>query len=386
MQTLSVSSWLTKLDQTIISINQKQATGELIISSGTAQWRLCFFLGQMVYAIGENHRVRRWKRVLQRNCPNWIVETDQLVSSELWECQLLHQGMTQGQLSPVQVKKVVVETTQEVLFSIIRQTNLKAHWQSRQYSTLSVAFSLCLCPLEINQLLKQSQCFYEKWKELGFGNLDPDLAPVLKPSNCELSQCSVDTFLNLTALFAGRYTLWDIALKMKQPLTRIARLLHHFCQQGVVELQTVPDLVPPTRTSLSLGTGGKKQPAIACIDDSPFVGRYLKEILTPVGYHVFHIQDPILGVSTLVKEKPDLIILDLIMPNTNGCNVCSFLRKSDTFRHTPVIMLTGCDTVINRVRAKFVGVNAFLAKPFEPEQLVYLVKKYLPADEIAADC
>ncbi|HBE35654.1 MAG TPA: hypothetical protein DD990_31235, partial [Cyanobacteria bacterium UBA11368] len=69
MQTVSAAYWLSKLDRNLLIINQKQATGELTIRSGTSQWRLCFFLGQLFYAIGENHRVRRWQRALKRHCP-----------------------------------------------------------------------------------------------------------------------------------------------------------------------------------------------------------------------------------------------------------------------------------------------------------------------------
>lgn len=380
MQTVSAAYWLSKLERNLLTINQKQATGELIISNGIAQWRLCFFLGQLFYAIGENHRVRRWQRTLKRYCPNWVVETDQLVRRELWECQLLHHGMAQGHINAAQVKAVVMETTQEVLFSMTRQASLAGYWQPRQYRRLQAAFYLSLCPLEVKQLIKQSQSFYEKWLEMGIGDIDPDLAPVMKPSPCELHQCSVDTFLNLTALFTGRYTLWDIALKMKQPLTRVGRLLHHFRQQGVVELQAVPDTAPPFICHLSEEKIEQKQFAIACIDDSPLIGRYLKEILLPAGYKLLHVEDPIQGIGLLAKYKPDLLLLDLVMPDTDGYNVCNFLRNSSTFRKTPIIMLTSWDNTINRVRAKLVGVSDFLAKPFEAEQLLQLIKKYLPAD------
>jgi two-component system, chemotaxis family, response regulator PixG len=125
----------------------------------------------------------------------------------------------------------------------------------------------------------------------------------------------------------------------------------------------------------------KKQFAIACIDDSPLMGRFLKEVLPPAGYRLLYVEDPIQGIGLLAKYKPDLILLDLVMPDTDGYNVCNFLRNSSTFRKTPIIMLTSWDNTINRFRAKLAGINDFLAKPFEAEQLLELIKKYLPADE-----
>jgi two-component system, chemotaxis family, response regulator PixG len=380
MQTISAASWLSKLDRNLLTISQKQVTGELIISSKTAQWKLCFFLGQLFYAVGEHHRVRRWQRVLKKHCPDWEVETDGLVDTELWECQLLHRGMTDGKLTPAQVKAVVLDTTQEVLFNMTRQPSLRGYWQPRRYRNLQVAFYLSLCPLEIKQLLKQSLMFSQKWEHMGFGNLNPDTAPTLKPSPCEISECSIDTFLNLTALFTGKYTFWEISSKMKQPLIRVAHLLDHFCQQDVVELKEVKDFPLPFQIELTGEISGKKQPAIACIDDSPLIGRYLKEVLSPAGYQLLYLPDPIAGIAALVEYKPDLILLDLVMPETDGYNVCNFLRNSATFRKTPIIMLTSWDNTINRVRAKITGLNDFLAKPFEAEQLLQIVQKYLPAD------
>ncbi|MBD2007109.1 MULTISPECIES: hypothetical protein [Cyanophyceae] len=83
MQTLPIYSGLTKLERQIVAINQKQATGELIVGYRTPQWRLCFFLGQLVYAVGETHRVRRWQRALKHHCPDWKVENDQLAITQL---------------------------------------------------------------------------------------------------------------------------------------------------------------------------------------------------------------------------------------------------------------------------------------------------------------
>ncbi|MBD1836203.1 response regulator [Trichocoleus sp. FACHB-90] len=378
MQTLPVYSGLTKLERQIVAINQKQATGELIVGYKTPQWRLCFFLGQLVYAVGETHRVRRWQRALKHHCPDWKVENDQLAITQLWECQLLHQGMAQGHLSAAQVKAVMCESTQEVLFSMIRQPSLSGCWRDREYQEPRLPFYLTLCFLEIQHLIQQSQHLYQQWQGLGVSYLDPEMAPVLKQSPSDVTQCSVDTFLNLTALFNGRYTIWDLALKMKQPLTRVARLLHHFYQQGVVELQTVPDFPPPLAPSYLIDGIRKSESTIACVDDSPMVGEYLKEILVPAGYRVVYIQDPIQGVAALAKHKPDLIFLDLVMPKTDGYNVCSFLRNSSAFRQTPVVILTSCDGLINRVRSKFVGANDFLTKPFESKQVLQVLKKHLP--------
>jgi CheY-like chemotaxis protein len=121
---------------------------------------------------------------------------------------------------------------------------------------------------------------------------------------------------------------------------------------------------------------------VACIDDSPAVGRMLGQILSLSGYETLAITNPLQGITTLLDRKPDLIFLDLMMPNTNGYEVCSILRKTSIFKHTPIIILTQSDCTIDRVRAKLVGSSGFLTKPIEPNKIVQVVDKYLDPDKM----
>ncbi|MEL6500545.1 MAG: response regulator, partial [Cyanobacteria bacterium J06623_1] len=76
-------------------------------------------------------------------------------------------------------------------------------------------------------------------------------------------------------------------------------------------------------------------------------------------------------------RKPDLIFLDLVMPNTNGYEICSQLRKLSYFKQTPIVILTGNDGIVDRVRAKMVGSTDFLGKPAQPEQVLETIAKYI---------
>ena len=89
------------------------------------------------------------------------------------------------------------------------------------------------------------------------------------------------------------------------------------------------------------------------------------------------ITNPLQGISILLDRKPDLIFLDLVMPNTNGYELCTFLRKTSAFQNTPIVILTGHDGVIDRVRAKLSGSSEFLAKPPEPDKVLQVVERFL---------
>ena len=96
-----------------------------------------------------------------------------------------------------------------------------------------------------------------------------------------------------------------------------------------------------------------------------------------MGYDVLTIQEPMAGFGELIKHQPDLILLDLHMPNANGYSVCKFLRETPVFNKTPIIILTSQDTMIDRTRAKLAGATDFIAKPPEANVLLQMLNNLL---------
>lgn len=72
------------------------------------------------------------------------------------------------------------------------------------------------------------------------------------------------------------------------------------------------------------------------------------------------------------------------MPNTNGYEMCSFLRKTDQFKEIPIVMLTGHDGIVDRIKAKMAGSNDFLGKPPNPAKVIQVVQKHLETRAIAS--
>ena len=103
----------------------------------------------------------------------------------------------------------------------------------------------------------------------------------------------------------------------------------------------------------------------------------MEKILTTGGYRFLGVQDSLRAIATLLSRKPDLIFLDLIMPNTNGYEICTQLRKVSAFRDTPIVILTGNDGIIDRVRAKIVGASGFLSKPANAETVLEATRQHL---------
>jgi len=86
------------------------------------------------------------------------------------------------------------------------------------------------------------------------------------------------------------------------------------------------------------------------------------------------------GVDALIKTRsvaPDLIVLDLVLPQLNGLDICRTLRENPATASIPVIMLTGMDSYFTRVAGFEAGINIFLTKPYLPEELVSKVEELL---------
>ena len=118
---------------------------------------------------------------------------------------------------------------------------------------------------------------------------------------------------------------------------------------------------------------------IACIDDSPTVLNAIQEFLNDKSLNVVPISDPVKALMQVMRCRPDLILLDVTMPNLDGYELCSLLRRHPSFRNTPIVMVTGNTGFIDRAKAKLVRSSGYLTKPFSQSELLKMVFMHLPA-------
>lgn len=116
---------------------------------------------------------------------------------------------------------------------------------------------------------------------------------------------------------------------------------------------------------------------IACIDDSQTVLNSIKSFLDENVFAVVTINDPVKALMQILRSKPDLILLDVEMPNLDGYELCSLLRRHSAFKSTPIIMVTGRTGFIDRAKAKMVRSSGYLTKPFNQSDLLKIVFKHL---------
>ena len=113
---------------------------------------------------------------------------------------------------------------------------------------------------------------------------------------------------------------------------------------------------------------------ILIVDDEPDFVRLLQARLQIAGYEVLTAEDGIKGLQAARRDKPDAIILDIMMPGLDGHTVCDMLKKSALTWSIPVIYLTARNSQADEHRAFEKGAKHFLTKPYNPEMLLEMVR------------
>lgn len=366
------------------ALKQDQFSGQVLVKGPMEQkWIFYMFLGRILYATGGIHPVKRWRRNLITHCPQ--LDLDKLSFSPAnssidsfdicWEYQLLHLWTEQQKISRDQAAKVVMSIVSEVLFDITQAMQVTYHFKPESLSLSQLVL------VNSEQLIAEVKRFWVAWCEAKIADRSPNRAPIIKQAEQLQGRTSASLYQVLTTLLDGQSTLRDLAVKMKRDVVAVTQSLLPYVQAGLVELIDIPDLAAPVAPvspgKLPTPPVAPQAPLIACVDDSPSVCQSMERILTGAGYQFVPVQDSLRAIATLLIRKPDLIFLDLVMPNTNGYEICTQLRKVSTFRNTPIIILTGNDGIIDRVRAKLVKASGFLSKPINAEVVVETVRQYL---------
>lgn len=116
---------------------------------------------------------------------------------------------------------------------------------------------------------------------------------------------------------------------------------------------------------------------ILIIEDEPPVAKLLSMRLRSVGFAVEIASDGEKGITAVMEQTPDLIILDLYLPKVSGEEVCKKIRENADSRiaQIPIIMVTAKDSLSDRIVGKVIGANAYITKPFEFAELVREIKR-----------
>jgi len=116
---------------------------------------------------------------------------------------------------------------------------------------------------------------------------------------------------------------------------------------------------------------------ILIVDDEPLIVQLLEEHLQTEGYDTLHAYSGEEALQVLQKHRPDLVILDLMLPGMDGYEVCRLMQQDHRLNHIPVIMLTARDAVRSRALGYQRGADDYMLKPFDTDELSVRVRAQL---------
>jgi twitching motility two-component system response regulator PilG len=343
-------------------------------------WFVFVLNGQIVYCqagysgisrIGDYLRHYRIQKRLDEHQLIGLESTNSPEYAYLWA--LLEQNI----INPQVARSIIQGLVQETLFDL-----LSLHQGSFIFD-LGTALVPQLTTLEIMPLVAKITKQVQEWKQLYPHIQSPEQLPILADIHKLSASLPEATVSKLQHWADGKTTLRQLARYLNRDIVTIAKALYPYVQQGWLQLvySNTPGQNLPTR-----GWEGQtqRQGRVVCIEDAIAICETVESILKPHGYEAISITNPLTALSLVFQLKPDLILCDIAMPELDGYEICAMLRHSTAFRLIPIIMLTGKDGFIDRVRARMVGATDYLTKPFADNELLMLVEKYINIDSTVA--
>ncbi len=290
------------------------------------------------------------------------------------EYSQIYNAAHQRKIPMIQLRQLLVNLSLEALVQVLTMNRANVQFSKTQ------RIDPILVVVPVKQVIPNLWKFVSKWEALRLDIPSPFSRLFLDPQQvsqfCEVWQQTQQdpTYAQFYTpeqlpvwiqLLTEKLSLYQAASRSKiQPLA-LATLLHPLVKAKA--LTVIPFRDPKEEA--------KNRTVIACIDDSKTVQRQVQRTLEVTGYEVLGIADPAQALTALARQRPALILMDVNMPGINGYELSQMLRKSKQLRDIPIVMLTGRDGFIDRVRAQMIGVADYITKPFEPSHLLQTVQR-----------
>jgi twitching motility two-component system response regulator PilH len=115
---------------------------------------------------------------------------------------------------------------------------------------------------------------------------------------------------------------------------------------------------------------------VLVVDDSQAEIRLLQSVLQQAGFHSVATSDPTKVEEKIEEERPNVILLDVVMPLRNGFQVCRDLKSQEMYAKIPVILVTSKTAPSDRYWGEQQGANGYVAKPFTADELISAVRRF----------
>ncbi|WP_009632630.1 response regulator [Synechocystis sp. PCC 7509] len=360
----------TSVAKALQDISRKKLSGQLTIrdpNSDALFWRIYVGSGHIHYAnsaIGQQERLtyllqQHHTRLKSFNLSNFSSDYQYLCNC--WQS---------GQLSLQQVRQLLFLLSQEALLQALSLPNVQLGFDKK------IGLDPLLLSVSLQQIAANIQTPLNQWKQI-----QPEIqSPYHKPYIKDVQKFAQAVYQrktgkpqqieSLTQALSKNHCFYEVAHHLKMDVLKLATFLQPFIRTDIVGIN-------PYRSAQN-----DQRLVVACIDDSKTVQRNVKLILETAGYRVLELMEPARVLTMLVRDKPNLVLMDISMPEIDGYELCRMLRLSTALKEVPIVMLTGRDGLVDRIRARMVGATNYITKPFQPEQLLTVVNQLITSSSM----
>jgi twitching motility two-component system response regulator PilG len=360
-----------------------QRTGQLCVESYSSSpqptkanadvsWFVFFLNGQIIYATRSDVETERLVDYLDRYDLNLDQGATPSLAAHLPEYGSLWALLEQHLITPAQGRSIIRGLIYETLFDL-----LGLH-QGAFIFEMGSPLSPQLMTLEIDPMLLKIAKQIQEWKQFHPWVQSPDQCLIRGEGDLqEPPYLSDEVLQTLLQWLDGKHSLRRISRYLHRDIVSVTHSVYPYIQKGMIQvLPLEPVELPQSRVPL-VELPVKRPPRIVCVDDSLSLRQSVEAYLSGQGYEVSSLGNPLKAVGLIFQLKPNLILCDIAMPELDGYEICSMLRHSTLFRQIPIVMLTGKEGFIDRVKARMVGATDYLTKPFSDKELLMLVEKYV---------
>jgi len=116
---------------------------------------------------------------------------------------------------------------------------------------------------------------------------------------------------------------------------------------------------------------------VLVIDDSKTIRRSAESLLSKEGCEVFTATDGFDALSKITDNRPEVILVDIMMPRLDGYQTCALIKNNSDFNSTPVVMLSSKDGLFDKAKGRIVGSDHYLTKPFKKDELLGTIRSLI---------
>jgi two-component system, chemotaxis family, response regulator PixG len=388
----------------LTQLSSDQTTGCLEIVYDSITWNIFIRFGLLLSAdcsiLSLNQLSQRLRQIGCEAAAQAIkndIHSNIQSSTGLLAHQEIEKLAAQGLIDREQLRYISLELTKESLESLLWLTEGMSTWHPNRLMPNNESGN-SQNNLKIASLLDYYQQRLTIWQKFSSIVQSPHQRPYLTTENLAdkvvpQGTLSPKSLHQISQLMRG-VSIRELAILLKQDELKLVQLLIPYIQHNVIflrqpstpfkELSNIPQTsFLTTNLNEQIATQINRDPnsktyKIACIDDSPIVLDEIERFLGKSGkYQLTKLAEPVKASAAIMRLKPDLILMDITMPNINGYKLCSLFRSSESLANTPIIMVTGNKGLVDQVKAKLVGATDYLTKPFTEAKLLALVEKYL---------